>query len=103
MNDIIKARYFLQAKGSKLKDLTSFGLMLATANSRYRDIRMKLAGGIAGDHNAVDPIEVDALVEYALLRYLDRTNRLPINAPEVLKQSTPLEEKRKIALRWVNA
>ena len=100
MNDITKARYFFQAKGSKLKDLTSFGLMLATAQARYRDIRLKTRSGLPGDHEAVDPVEVDALIDLGVLKYLSKTNRLPDNITDVLSQSLSLEEKRDIAMNW---
>jgi hypothetical protein len=55
---------------------------------------------MAGDHESIDPIEVDALIDYALLKYLERNNRLPANAPEVLKKETSLRDKKKIALIW---
>jgi len=100
MNDITKARYFLQAKGSKLKDLDSFGLMLATASSKYRDIKLRLMSGIAGDPDAPDALEIDALIDYALLKYLKINNQLPDNVGDVIKASTSLVEKREIALRW---
>lgn len=102
MNDITKARYFLQAKGSKLKDLTSFGLMLATAESKYRDVRQRRVGA-PGDHEAIDPIEVDALVDYAFLRYLKKYNQLPKNAGVVVQEGATLEQKREAALGWANA
>ncbi len=101
MNDITKARYFFNTKGSKLKDLQTFGLMLATAGAKYREVRMKLRSGMAGDHESLDPTEIDALIDYALLKYLEKNNRLPENATEVLKQGTSLEDKKIIALGWI--
>lgn len=101
MNDITKARYFLQTKGSKLKELQSFRLMLLTAEAKYRDIRRRFRSGMAGDDINLDAREIDALVDYALLKYLERNNKLPSNAPEVLKASTSLKAKKEIALGWV--
>lgn len=102
MNDITKARYFLQARGSKLKDLTSFGLMLATAESKYRDVRQRQVGA-PGNREEIDPIEVDALVDYAVLKYLKKYNRLPNNASVVVQEGATWEQKREAAMGWVNA
>lgn len=102
MNDITKARYFLKSKGSKLKDLTSFGLMLATAENKYRDVRMRQVGA-PGDHDAIDPIEVDALVDYALLKYLKKYNRLPQDAGVIVQEGCTLEQKRETAMGWINS
>lgn len=102
MNDITKARYFLQVRGSKLKDLTSFGLMLATAENKYRDVRMRQVGA-PGDREGIDPIEVDALVDYAVLKYLKKYNKLPQNASVVVQEGATWEQKREAAMGWVNA
>ncbi len=101
MNDITKARYFLKTKGSKLHDLQSFGLMLATAEAHYKDVKMRRVGA-PGDAMALDPIEIDALVELACLRHLKRTNRLPADAGSVLQDGVTLEQKRDLALSWLN-
>jgi len=101
MNDITKARYFLQTKGSKLKDLPSFGLMFATAQSRFKEVRASKVGK-PGDEKQVDPVEVNALIDYAVLKYLKKYNQLPGNAGEVLREGTTLEEKRDAALGWLN-
>ncbi len=100
MNDITKARFFLQSKGSKLKDLQTFGLMVATASSNYRDVRMRRSG-MSGDHEVVDPAEVDALIDYALLKYMERTNKLPENARAVISNAVSWEDKREIAVGWM--
>ena len=101
MNDITKARYFLKTKGSKLHDLQSFGLMLATAEAHYKDVKMRRVGA-PGDRMALDPIEIDALVEFACLRHLKLTNRLPADAGLVLQDGVTLEQKRDLALSWLN-
>ncbi len=103
MNDITKARFFFTNKGSKLKDLQTFGLMMATAAARYRDIRLRTRSGLPGDHEAIDPIEVDALVDLGLLKYLSKHNRLPDNVADALSGATSLEEKRDIATVWTRA
>ncbi|KKM13547.1 hypothetical protein LCGC14_1715120 [marine sediment metagenome] len=101
MNDITKARFFLKTRGSKLHDLQSFGLMLATAEANYRDVKMRRVGA-PGDHTVIDPIEVEALVEFACLRHLKRTNRLPDDAGLVFQDGITLERKRELALSWLN-
>lgn len=103
MNDITKARYFFQSKGSKLKELTSFRLMLATASATYRDVRLRMKSGLPGDDTAADPIEIDALVDLGILKYLEKFNRLPADAARVLEQGISLEEKREIAMRWARS
>ena len=103
MNDITKARHFFTTKGSKLKDLQSFGLMLATAKSTYRDVRLRRRSGPPGDHEAIDPIEVDALVDLGLLTYLSKTNKLPVDANVVLSKATSLEDKRDLAMIWARS
>jgi hypothetical protein len=103
MNDITKARYFFTTKGSKLKELQSFGLMLATANSRYRDIRLRLKSGMAGEGGATDAMEVDALIDLGVLKYMSKFNRLPEDAAQVLRQDVSLEDKREIAMRWARS
>ena len=100
MNDITKARFFFTQKGSKLKDLTSFRLMLATAADTYRDLRLRTRSGPPGDHEAIDPVEVDALIDLGLLKYMEKNNRLPADAATVLSKSVSLEEKRKLAMLW---
>lgn len=103
MNDIIKARFFLKAKGSKLKDLTSFGLMLSTAERKYRDVQMKRSSGLAGDHDAIDPIEVSALLDYAVLKYLSKHNVLPADISSAVSQGVSLKDKRETALKWLRS
>lgn len=103
MNDITKARYFFGQKGSKLKELTSFRLMLATASAKYRDIRLRQKSGPPGDNDALDPAEIDALVDLGILKYMEKFNRLPQDAGRVLEQGIELQEKRDIALRWARS
>ena len=100
MNDITKARFFFQSKGSKLKELQSFGIMLATAESRYRDVKLRRVGA-PGNVEALDSIEIDALIDFAILRYLKHNNRLPSDAGIVLQDGATLEQKRDLALSWL--
>ena len=102
MNDITKARYYLQTRGSKLQYNPTFGSMLAEAEKKYRNFRVDNQGA-AGDPETIDPKEVDALLDYAALKYLKRHNKLPPTAKEALGENTSLEKKRELALSWVNA
>ena len=101
MNDITKARAFLNATTSDLQHLTSFGLMLSTAEQRYRDILLKKQGHKA-EAGSLDEKEVDAVLEVAVLRYLKRRNRLPENVTDAFRQGVTLEEKQDLARTWVN-
>jgi len=103
MNDLTKARHFFTTKGSKLKDLQSFGLMLATAQTKYRDVRLQRKSGPPGDTEAIDPVEVDALIDFGLLKFLSKTNKLPEDANVVLNAGTSLKDKRDIAMRWARS
>ncbi len=102
MNDITKARYFLKIHGSDLQHLTSFGLMFATAEQRYREIRIKKQGNREGA-GAYDKREVAAAIDYAVLKYLKKHNRLPPTAPEAFAPGATLEEKRTLAEQWASA
>lgn len=101
MNDITKARAFLHTKGSDLQHLVSFGLMLATAEQRYRDIRLRKRGGVdmAG---TLDEKEVEAALEMAVLRYLKRHNQLPRNVTEAFRTEATSEQKHELAMSWMN-
>jgi len=102
MNDITKARYYLKAKQSDLQHLTSFGLMLATAERKYRDLKLNQQGNkeMVGTY---DRQEVEAMVDVAVLRYLKKYNQLPKDLPQVLQPSLTLEEKKAFAVRWMSA
>jgi hypothetical protein len=101
MNDITKARTFLTAMGSKLQYLQSFGLMLATAEQRYRDLQLRKQGNrdVAG---TLEEIEVNVTLEMAVLRYLKRTNRLPGNITDAFRQGVTTDEKLELAKSWMN-
>jgi len=101
MNDITKARYFLHAKGSDLQHLVSFGLMLATAEQRYRDIRLQKRSGSAMA-GTLDEKEVEAALEMAALRYLKKNNQLPRNVAEALSPTATPEQKHELAISWMN-
>lgn len=102
MNDITKARYYLKGKQSNLQHLTSFGLMLATAERTYRDLKLKARGNkeVVGTYNKR---EVDAMLDLAVLRHLKKHNRLPSDLPTVFSQGMTLDEKKALAIRWMNA
>ena len=102
MNDITKARYYLKGKQSNLQHLGSFGTMLATAESRYKELKLKKKGNreIEGTYDAQ---EVDAMLDLAVLRHLRKYNRLPRDLPQVFRQGITLEETRELSLRWISA
>ena len=101
MNDSTKARAFLHATASDLQHLVSFGLMLATAEQRYRDIQLRKQGNkdIAG---SLDEKEIDVLLEVSVLRYLKRNNQLPRNVTDAFANGVTLERKKELAATWVN-
>lgn len=101
MNDITKARHFLKTRGSDLVHLESFALMLATAEKRYREIKMRQKAQI--DVPGTWEIkEVEAALDYAALRYLKKHNHLPKDAVRIFSGQATLEEKRATAQRWAN-
>lgn len=100
MNDITKARYYLKTKGSKLQHLESFGLMLSSAEQRYREIRQQMDGNKA-EEGTLELLEVDCALDLAVLRYLRKHNHLPRDLPKVFHPKTALEEKRALASHWL--
>jgi hypothetical protein len=102
MNDITKARYYLKAKQSDMQHLTSFGLMLVTAERKYRDLKLSQVGNkqVVGTY---DKQIVEAMVDVAVLRHLKKYNQLPKDLPQALQPNLTLEEKRAFALRWMSA
>jgi len=75
--------------------------MLATAEQNYRDLRLQQQGNKAVAGSLVKK-EVDVILEVAVLRYLKRTNRLPANIQDAFLEETTLDEKRDLALSWIN-
>jgi len=101
MNDITKARAFLTATGSKLQHLQTFGLMLATAEQNYKELRLQQQGNKAIP-GSLDMREVDIVLELAVLRYLKRNNRLPGNVTDAFVQDVTPDRKKELALSWLN-
>ena len=102
MNDITKARYYLKGQQSDLQHLTSFGLMLATAEQRYREIKLKKQGNreVVGTY---DKKEADVMLDYAVLKHLKRHNQLPKDLLQAFEKNITLEEKQALAIRWISA
>jgi hypothetical protein len=73
--------------------------MLATAEQQYRDIKLRQQGNKEGP-GALDAKEVEAAVDYAVLKYLKKYNKLPSNAGMLSKQGITLEEKKALAQQW---
>ena len=101
MNDITKARYFLKTCNSDLQHLVSFGLMLATAEQRYRDIQLRKQGN-KDEVGTWDAKEIEVLLEVSVLRHLKKTNQLPRNVGEAFQPGTSPERKRELAMTWIN-
>lgn len=102
MNDITKARYYLKGNQSTLQHLTSFGSMLATAESRYREIKLKKQGN-RDTVGAYDAREVETMLDLAVLRHLRKHNQLPKDLLQAFRQGITLEEKKELAIRWMHA
>ena len=102
MNDITKARYYLKAKQSDLQHLTSFGLMLVTAERKYRDLKLNQQGNkqVVGTY---DKQEVEAMVDVAVLRHLKKYNQLPKDLLDGLRPGLSLEAQKAYAVRWMSA
>lgn len=102
MNDITKARYYLTNRNSKMTTFTSFSLMLATAEANYKNIKLR-------QKTNMDPVgtwdeqEVDASLDYAVLKYLKKHNQLPKNIGNAFRTDVSLDDKRKLAQEWFNA
>ncbi len=99
MNDITKAKYYLNSRGSDMRHLTSFGLMLATARAKYNDVKLRLKT----NKSVPDQQEIDAILDFAVLKYLSQFNQLPKNISDAFSPDTTLENKRDLALQWINA
>ncbi len=102
MNDITKARHYLKTRGSGMQHLTSFGLMFATAEQQYRDIKIRQQVKQDGV-GELDGKEVEAAVDYAALKYLKKYNRLPPNIAALFKTNVTLEDKKNLAQQWASA
>lgn len=100
MNDITKARAFLRAIDSDLQHLASFGLMLATAEQRYRDIQLRKRSN--NEWSSLDEKELTVTLDYAVLRYMKRTNRLPGNVTEAFAPGVTAERKQELIISWMN-
>lgn len=107
MNDVTKARYFLKTNGSDLQTLETFALMLATAESRYKELKRRINTQALPiqtmQPTALHAKEVNASLEYAVLRYLKRHNQLPKNASKAFGKEVTLEDKRALAEEWIKA
>ncbi len=100
MSDIAKARFYLKTRNSDMQHLTSFGLMLATAEQRYRDVKMRQRGD-AEIFDLTDK-KIEIMLDVAVLRFMKHNNRLPNNVSDALHPETTLEDKYQLALGWMN-
>lgn len=102
MNDITKARHYLKTRQSDLQHLTSFGLMLATAEKAYREVKLRQQGHKDKEWGSLQEKEIEISLDYAVLRYLKRYNQLPRNIREAFKPGVTLQEKHELAMTWVS-
>ena len=101
MSDITKARYYLRQRNSDMQHLTSFGLMLATAESRYRQLKTSQKLNMQAEHQSEK--EMDAALDVAVLRYMKRYARLPADVARIFDPEMTLEDKHSLAVSWLNA
>ena len=92
---LTKAKKYLKTRNSDMQHLTSFGLMLATAQSRYNQLR--LDGGGWGTK------EVEILLDFAVLKYLKKFNQLPRNIGDAFNPDATVDTKKELALQWANS
>jgi len=103
MSDITKARQYLKMRGSKLQNMTSFGLMYNTAKAEYSDIRLKIRNHKEDYPGALSEKEVYTLVDFAVLNYLRKHAVLPGNVSTLFTGTTTLHEMRDMAVAWLKA
>jgi len=101
MNDLTKARHYLKTRKSDLQHLTSFGLMFATAETAYREVRLRQRTN--KDWGNLQEKEIETALDYAVLRYMKRHNRLPRNIQEAFAPGVTVEKKQELAMVWINS
>ena len=101
MNDITKAKHFLKARKSDLQHLETFALMYNTAEAKYRELKMRQTSG-SDAPGTWDEREAEAMINYAVLRYLRRHNQLPKDVSSLFQPGTSPEEKQRLARKWAN-
>ena len=100
MNDITKARYYLKVRGSDFQHLPSFPSMLSSAEEEYQNLKRRQKGNKEGI--SLEAKEVEAALDYAVLRYLKRHNQLPPNIKDAFSPGNTLDKKRDLAMAWLN-
>lgn len=101
MNDITKARYYLKCRDSDLQHLTSFGSMFSTAEESYKNVRLQIQRKL-DTPGSLDKKSIEAAVDYAVLKYMKKYNRLPTNITALFSSEITLEQKLRLAERWVS-
>lgn len=102
MTDITKARKYLSMRNSDMQHFTSFGLMYNSAKSRYKEIQLKKKTGREDFPGSLDAQEAYALLDLAVLAYLNKTNRLPTDLGNIFIGNKSPEEIREVATKWIN-
>lgn len=101
MNDITKARYYLKCRESDLQHQTTFGAMFAAAEERYRNVKLRVQRKLDAP-GTLDAKSIETAVDYAVLKYMKKYNRLPTDLPKLFSSEISLEDKRKLAERWAS-
>lgn len=97
---ITKARHYLKTRQSKLQHLTTFGLMLASAETKYRELRLATRGNRV-EAGTLDSALIEAGLDFAVLKYLKKRGNLPSNITKVFRGDTTLEDKFELSQAWM--
>jgi len=97
---ISKARHYLKTRESKLQHLPTFGLMVATAEQNYRELRFR-TGGNKEEAGILDEALIEAGLDFAVLKYLKKRGNLPKNITNVFRGDTTLKDKFELSQAWM--
>ncbi len=97
---ITKARHYLKRRESKLQHLPTFGLMVASAETAYRELRLATRGG-KSESGILDTALIEAGLDFAVLKYLKKRGNLPSNIRNVFHGETTLQDKFELSQAWM--
>jgi hypothetical protein len=75
--------------------------MLATAENDYLTLRRNQRGNRGWE--LLKGKEAEVSLDYAVLRYLGKHNQLPRNITDAFKSDITPEEKKELAMLWIQA
>jgi hypothetical protein len=75
--------------------------MLATAENEYRTLRLNQRNNRGWE--LLKDKEIEVSLDYAVLRYLRKHNQLPRNITDAFKSDITPEEKKELAMLWIQA